>query len=107
MNATAFSVTDARLDARTIPESCYIFLRKTDRRGLHRDGLETSRLLSPRNLVLILDNDGVQVCGMSVLDAFDRLEVLNRTNRAINAKPLGPTPMSDGAIEELTRAFLS
>src|SRR5438445_13585393 len=31
--------------------------------------------------ILILENDGVQVCGTSVLDAFDRLEVLESTDR--------------------------
>ncbi len=60
-----------------------------------------------RNPVLILENDGVQVCGTSVLDAFDRLEVLESTAEAmINSAPLGPmVPMSVEAIAELNRAF--
>ena len=57
--------------------------------------------------VLILENDGVQVCGTTVLDAFDRLEVLESTAEAmINSRPLGPmVPMSDPAIDELKQAF--
>ena len=109
VNATAFGVTDAPLDARTIPES-YLFLR-----GVRRvpfgvqfgDGRELAGLASLREPVLLLENDGVQVCGASVLDAFDRLEVLESTAEAmINSRPLGAmVPMSDAAIAELDAAF--
>ena len=56
----------------------------------------------------LLENDGVLVCGTSVLDAFDRLEVLESTAETlINGRIVGPpTPMSDAAIEELRAAFL-
>ncbi|HEX8202773.1 MAG TPA: class II aldolase/adducin family protein [Isosphaeraceae bacterium] len=109
VNATAFSVTDSTLDTRTIPES-YLFLRDARRApfGLpSRDAAALARLASPRNPVTILQNDGVQVCGTSVLDAFDRLEVLESTAEAmINSRPLGPmVPMSDAAIGELRAAF--
>jgi L-fuculose-phosphate aldolase len=110
VNATAFSVSDATLDTRTIPES-YIFLRDVGRvpyETRFEDGRALARLTSPRNPILILENDGVQVCGTSVLDAFDRLEVLETTAEAmINSRPLGAmVPMSADAIAELTRAFL-
>ncbi|MBX6312682.1 MAG: class II aldolase/adducin family protein [Isosphaeraceae bacterium] len=110
VNATAFSVTDAALDTRTIPES-YVFLREV-RRVPHGvplgDSRELSQLTSLRNPALIIENDGVQVCGTSILDAFDRLEVLESTAEAmINSRPLGPmVPMSAEAIAELNRAFL-
>jgi L-fuculose-phosphate aldolase len=113
VNATAFSVTDVPLDTRTIPES-YVFLRDVGRapfgarfaRGSEQ-APSPSALVTPRRPAVILQNDGVQVCGMSVLDAFDRLEVLETTCEAmINSRPLGPmAPMSDQAIEELKRAF--
>ena len=111
VNATAFSVTREPLDARTIPES-YILLRDVARveYGLQfRDPEEVARRVSPEQPVALLDNDGVLVCGTSVLDAFDRLEVLESTTEAIiNARALGPVaPMSDEAIAELTAAFLS
>jgi L-fuculose-phosphate aldolase len=111
VNATAFSVTDMRLDSRTIPES-YIFLRDVGRvpYGVRfRDPQELAQLSSPRDPILILDNDGVQVCGTSILDAFDRLEVLESTAEAvINAAAMhtGPiSPMSDEVIAELRQAF--
>ena len=109
VNATAFSVTDAPLDARTIPES-YLFLREVRRVPFgvqFGDGRELAGLASLREPVLLLENDGVQVCGASVLDAFDRLEVLESTAEAmINSRPLGAmVPMSDAAIAELDAAF--
>ncbi len=73
------------------------------------DGHELAELTSPRNPILLLDSDGVQVCGTSILDAFDRLEVLESTAEAmINSRPLGEmVPMSDETIRELDEAFLS
>lgn len=110
VNATAFSTTAATLDSRTIPES-YIFLKDVLRVPYGEqfgDGLEIADRLSPDNPVAILENDGVLVCGTSVLDAFDRLEVLETTAEAIiNSRPLGEVvPMSAAVIEELTAAFL-
>jgi len=109
VNATAFSVTDAPLDTRTIPES-YVFLRDVHRAPYEArfgEGVGPADIASPRNPILILENDGVQVWGTSVLDAFDRLEVLESTAEAmINGRALGEmTPMSDEAIGELNRAF--
>ena len=109
VNATAFSVTEAPLDARTIPES-YLFLREVRRvpYGVQfGDGRALAELASLRDPALLLENDGVQVCGSDVLDAFDRLEVLESTAEAlINSRPLGAVvPMPDAAIVELTRAF--
>jgi L-fuculose-phosphate aldolase len=48
------------------------------------------------------------VLGTSLLDAFDRLEVLESTAEAvINSRPLGPVkPMDDEVISELVREFL-
>ncbi len=109
VNATAFAVTDAAFDTRTIPES-YIFLRDVPRVPYalrFGDGRAIAAQTSLRTPVLILENDGVQVVGTSVLDAFDRLEVLETTAEAmINSRPLGAmAPMCDAAIEELKTAF--
>ncbi len=111
VNATAFSVTDAALDARTIPES-YVFLRQVRRvpYGIQfGDGRELAEQTTLRDPALLLDNDGVQVCGTSVLDAFDRLEVLESTAEAmINSRPIGKmVPMSDAVIAELEEAFFN
>ncbi|MBS0260733.1 MAG: class II aldolase/adducin family protein [Planctomycetes bacterium] len=111
VNATAFSVTSSQFDARTIPES-YIFLRDVGRvpYGVQyqADG-KIADYVSPTSPAAILENDGILVTGTSVLDAFDRLEVLESTAEAvINARTLGPiAAMPAAVIEELKRAFLS
>jgi L-fuculose-phosphate aldolase len=111
VNATAFGVTDTPLDSRTIPES-YLFLKDVNRvpYGIQfGEGNGLARLASPKNPILILDNDGVQVWGTSVLDAFDRLEVLETTAEAmIGGLALNKGSihtMSDEAISELRKAF--
>lgn len=109
INATAFSVTDSKLDVRTIPES-YIFLRDIDRvpYGIqYEEGSGIAEYVSARAPAAILENDGVLVTGTSILDAFDRLEVLEATAEAIiDAQALGTvSPMSKAVIEQLKQAF--
>ena len=57
--------------------------------------------------MVILENDGALVTGGDVLEAFDRLEVLESTSEAlINARALGAfAPLSDATIPELEDAF--
>ncbi|MEO8270293.1 MAG: class II aldolase/adducin family protein, partial [Aureliella sp.] len=109
VNATAFSVTDTSLDVRTIPES-YVFLRDVGRvpYGTHyRDDGAIAEYISAATPAAILENDGVIVTGRSVLDAFDRLEVLESTAEAvINARSIGKiSTMSDAIIDELRKNF--
>ncbi len=109
VNATAFSVTEATLDSRTIPES-FILLRDVQRSPFGArvgDGRDLAERLTLTQPIMLLDNDGVMVVGSSVLDAFDRLEVLEATAEAmIDSLPLGPlVPMSDAVIDELSQAF--
>jgi L-fuculose-phosphate aldolase len=109
VNATAFSVTGTALDSRTIPES-YLFLRDVERipYGLQfQDSEALAARISPQRPIALLENDGVLVTGSTVLDAFDRLEVLESTSEAvINAGALGDvTPMSEEVIRELRAAF--
>jgi L-fuculose-phosphate aldolase len=109
VNATAFSVTGAPLDARTIPES-YLFLRDVatipyaDQFG---DGEAVADRVNPRTPAALMENNGVLVVGTSVLDAFDRLEVLESTAEAIiNARPVAPVrPMEAHHIDTLKGAF--
>ncbi len=105
VNATAFSVTHSVFDARTIPES-YLFLRDVQRvpYGVqYQDDGAIADFVSVASPAAILNNDGVLVIGSSVLDAFDRLEVLESTSEAIvNARALGTVAtMSDQVIDEL------
>lgn len=109
VNATAFSVTDSQLDVRMIPES-YVFLRdvgRVDYGVQYGDDGRIAQAVSARNPAALLQNDGVVVTGRSVLDTFDRLEVLESTAEAIiNARVVGPiSPMSDSVIQELVREF--
>lgn len=109
VHATAFSVTGIPLDSRTIPES-YIFLRDVQRipYGLQfGDGEELAERLSLSRPVALLENDGVMVCGTSILDVFDRLEVLESTAEAlIDSHALGDVvSMSDDVIRELSTKF--
>jgi L-fuculose-phosphate aldolase len=109
VNATAFAVSETPLDTRTIPES-YVFLRDVERIAFGRQFADPAALAERDwfgRPATLLANDGVMVAGTSILDAFDRLEVLESTAEAIiNARPLGPVqPMSDGVINDLKRAF--
>jgi len=109
VNATAFSVTGADLDSRTIPES-YVVVRHVGRApfGLQfEDGRDLAGMLTPERPALILENDGVLVTGADVLEAFDRLEVLESTAEAIiNCRAVGKLkPLSEEIATELDRAF--
>lgn len=110
VNATAFAVSKEILDTRTIPES-YIFLRDVPKipfETVYGDPNEFAAHCRPDFPISLLENDGVMVLGSSLLDAFDRLEVLESTAEAvINARHLGPVrPMDDEVIAELVREFL-
>jgi len=109
VHSTAFSVSDATLDTRTIPES-YLFLKdvpKLDFRQALEDPPGVAAAVGPERPVALLEHNGAIIAGRSVLDAFDRLEVLEATAEAIiQSKPLGPiSPMDDSVIEELLKAF--
>jgi L-fuculose-phosphate aldolase len=109
VNATAFSMTDASLDTRTIPES-YVVVRRVGRAsyGLQfEDADAVAARIEPASPALLLENDGVLVTGGTVLEAYDRLEVLESTAEAlINCRAIGElAPMSDKVISELATAF--
>lgn len=109
VNATAFSVTRSELVVRTIPES-YVFLRDVANvpYGIQYQSNDSiADYVSESCPAAILENDGVVVTGRSVLDAFDRLEVLESTAEAvINAKGVGVVQvMDEDVIDELRREF--
>ncbi|XZE44363.1 class II aldolase/adducin family protein [Pirellulaceae bacterium SH467] len=116
VNATAFSITDSPLDARTIPES-YLFLREVPRIPYGAQYVDELRanltpktigdFIQPNNPAGIVENDGVVVMGTSILDAFDRLEVFESTAEAIiNARSIGTVcAMPPAVIDDLRRAF--
>jgi L-fuculose-phosphate aldolase len=109
LNGTAFCVSDFPLDTRTIPES-YLFLKDVSRIPFEEqfgDGETVAARIGPKNPVALLENNGVLVAGRTILDAFDRLEVLEATAAAIiRGRALGDiSTMGDEVIEELERAF--
>jgi L-fuculose-phosphate aldolase len=107
--ATAFCVSDFGLNTRTIPES-YLFLKDVGTIPFEHqfgDDQEVTKTLSPANPVVLLRHNGVLVAGRTILDAFDRLEVLEATAAAIiQSRPLGPiSPMSEKVTRDLLAAF--
>ncbi|PTX95683.1 class II aldolase/adducin family protein [Opitutus sp. ER46] len=109
-HASAFCMTAAPLSTRTIPES-YIVLNEAPRLPFLRIVEDAERIAQEVSLrkrpVVLIQNEGALVLGRDVLDAFDRLEVLEATTEALLlAQPLGPVvPMPDEAISELRRVF--
>jgi L-fuculose-phosphate aldolase len=109
VNATAFSVTNVALDTRTIPES-YVVVRRVTR-APYGQQFENPRAIaehiSPAAPAMLLENDGVLATGATVLEAFDRLEVIESTAEAlINCRAVGTlAPMPDEVIRELAVAF--
>jgi L-fuculose-phosphate aldolase len=109
VHATAFSVAGAALTARTIPES-YVVLRDVPTLPFgvqFGDGAEVADRVGPRRPVALLENDGALVTGATILEAFDRLEVLEATAESlVLARALGEVaPMNDRVIRELRAAF--
>ena len=105
----AFAVTDAKFDARTIPES-YIQLRNVQKLPYeeiynNQDGIISH--ITPTHPAAIVENDCVIVTGSSLLGAFDRLEVMESTaNSILNSRELGDVVhISDQEIADLKKAF--
>jgi L-fuculose-phosphate aldolase len=110
MCASAFCMTDAVFSSRTIPES-YLVLGdapKAPFADVVRDAETLAARMSQRRCpVLLIENEGALIVGRTLLEAFDRLEVLEATAEALQlSRPLGPlVPMPDSALAELRRAF--
>ena len=109
VHAMAFAITDAAFDPRTIPES-YILLRdikKVPYSTLYAEADAVSREFGPAHPTLMVENNSVIVTGNSLLQAFDRLEVLEATAHSlINASYLGEVDrISDEEVEDLKKAF--
>jgi len=68
---------------------------------------EIAGQVSSRTPVLLIENDCVLVAGSSVLQAFDRLEVLEFSARALlDTAAIGPVaPIADEDIEVLRKVF--
>ena len=109
VHAMAFAVSDAKFDARTIPES-YIQLRNVKKlpyEDIYNNLDAIIAEFEPTHPAAIVENDCVIVTGANLLGAFDRLEVMESTaNSILNAHELGEmVHISDKEIEDLKVAF--
>lgn len=105
----AFAVTDAAFDPRTIPES-YILLRdvkKVPYEQIYEDSTGTAKEFGPAHPALMVEDDCVIVTGNSLLQAFDRLEVMEATAHSIiNSVDIGSiVHITDDEVEDLKKAF--
>ena len=109
VHAMVFAVTDVEFDPRTIPES-YILLRdirKIPYEILYTHPEEVARMFGPPVPALMVGNDCVIVTGNSLLQAFDRLEVLEVTAHSIiSSLELGSiVHITEEEIADLKAAF--
>ena len=110
-NILAYAITHGQFDTRTIPES-YILLRDVPMIPYGAQFKEPQRVaeaLSEQSPVLLIQNDAVLTTGRTILQAFDRLEVVEFSARAlIDTAHLGPhVPIGERQLADLIEAFLS
>lgn len=110
-NVTAFSVSPAaRLNARIIPES-YFMLRDVPCLPFaqqYGDGSALATAVTTETPVMLFENNGAIAVGATVLEAFDRMEVLESTAKVhLGACALGgATAIDDAGIVAIRQAFL-
>lgn len=105
-----YSVTDEKIDVRTIPES-WIFLQDIPNMpfGSHFAGEEVILdTLSENTPAVIINNDSVLVTGDQLLGTFDKLEVAEFSAKSlIMGVSLGKLiPINDSQVEDLRKKFL-
>ena len=103
----AFAVTEKDLDLRLLPET-YIALRNVRKYPWGSDEKTVSRDITVKTPVAMIENDCVLATGMSLLKAFDNLEMLENSAKILtDAFIFGETPsgIDAEAFRELERAF--
>lgn len=105
----AFAVTNTDFDSRLIPES-YISLREVNSMPFLSASTDVPGVVaafSARHPVLIIQNQCVICTGKDLLNAFDRLEVLEFSAKAvIAAREIGPVvQINDQQIREIEEVF--
>ena len=109
LHAMAFAVTGAKFDPRTIPES-YILLRDIQMlpyAELYADQENVAKMFGPAHPAMLIEDNCAIVTGSNLLQAFDRLEVLESTAHSIiNSLNLGPVVhISEEEVNDLKKAF--
>lgn len=107
----AYSVTNEKLDVRTIPES-WIFLQDIPNMpfGSHFAGEEAIlNTISKDTPAVLVNNDSVIVTGDKLLGTFDKLEVAEFSAKSlVMGASLGKlVPINDDQVEDLRKKFLS
>ena len=97
------------MDTRTIPES-YILLRNVKKlpyQEIYNKPEEAAKYFGVASPVALVQNDSAIVTGNSLLQAFDRLEVLENTAHSIiSSKALGDiVHITEAEVEDLKKAF--
>jgi len=108
-NIMAFAVTDTPFDSRTIPES-YIMLRDIKKVPFGASFMQpdmVADMFDDMTPIILVDNDCVIVTGSSLLNAFDKLEVLEYSAKAVVAsRSIGEVvPITDKEVADLRKAF--
>lgn len=105
----AFAVTGEWLDSRTIPES-YMMMGEIAR--VHEltflaEPEKFARVLNEGTPIAMVENDCVIVTGQSMLQAFDRLEVLEYSARSvIMSKNQGTVvPIDEKGLDEMKKGY--
>lgn len=105
----AFAVTDQEFDARLIPES-YLQLRTVHKYPFGSTFMEAEELaakLNADNPVAIIENDCVITTGTSLINAFDKLEVMEYSAKSvIMTHNVGQiVRITDEEVDEIEVAF--
>jgi len=108
-NVTAYAITAANFDSRTIPES-FIMLRDVPLipfKTLYTQPETVAKMVSLHTPALLVENDCVLVVGTDILNAFDRLEVAEYSARSlIDTGVLGQlVSIGNAEIGDLEKAF--
>ena len=108
-NSMAFCITGTPFETRTIPES-WILLQDPpliSLKTLYNDYAQVGKMITEGNPVILVENDSVIVVGKNILEAFDRLEVLEYSAKAlVDAQQLGTLKaIGNQEIAELKKAF--
>ncbi len=109
VHAMAFAVTDTGFDPRTIPES-YILLRDVKRisyEEYYSQQDQIAEYFGEATPAAMVENACVIVTGSTLLQAFDRLEVMESTAHSIiNAAAIGQiVHISKEEVDDLKEAF--
>ncbi len=109
VHAMAFAVTDTKFDPRTIPES-YILLRDVKRisyEEYYSQQDQIAEYFGEATPAAMVENNCVIVTGNTLLQAFDRLEVMESTAHSIiNAAAIGDiVHISKEEVDDLKEAF--